>query len=110
MIVGGTAGSVSSITVIEKYAVNGNKNVLAVNGNLVIEGCPSNTFVMQGVRTVIVTGDIIIKCNIAYASNDTLSSWAWISKGGSIQVYNGVGSLSTGAVTNLAGIYVALKE
>ncbi len=110
VIIGGTAGSVSSITDIEKYAVNGNKNVLAVNGNLTIESCTSNTFVMQGVRTVIVTGDIIIKCNIAYASNDTLSSWAWISKGGNIQVYNGIGSLSVGAVTNLAGVYVALKD
>ncbi len=62
---------------------------------------------MSGIRTVIVTGKLIIKCNIAYESNDAVSSWAWITKGGNIEVYNGIGTLSAGAVTNLAGVYVA---
>lgn len=50
---------------------------------------------MDGVRTVIVEGNIIFKCNTAYASNDTTSSWAWITtNGGKIQVYNGDGTPS----------------
>jgi hypothetical protein len=65
---------------------------------------------MNGVRTVIVTGKLIIKCNIAYESNDAVSSWAWITKGGNIEVYNGIGTLSAGAVTNLAGVYVSVQE
>lgn len=108
-IVGGPAGIVSSLTEIERYAVNGNKNVLAVNGDLTVV-CPAgrSIFEVNGVRTVIVTGDLIIKCNIVYASNDTVSSWAWISKGGNIKVYNGDTAIpSVGAVTNLAGVYVA---
>lgn len=65
---------------------------------------------MMGVRTVIVTGNLIVKCNIIYGSSDTTSSWAWITKGGDIQVSNGTGPLSSGAITNLAGVYVATKE
>lgn len=65
---------------------------------------------MNGVRTVIVTGNLIIKCNLTYASNDTGSSWAWITKGGNILVYNGVGTLSDGAITNIAGVFVSVKE
>ena len=49
---------------------------------------------MSGIRTVIVSGKLIIKCNIGYASNDAISSWAWITKGGNIEVYNGIGTLS----------------
>lgn len=112
VIVGGAAGTVSSIADLEsRYAVNGNKNILAVNGDLTI-ACPvgRSIFEMEGVRTVIVSGNIIINCNIVYASNDAVSSWAWISKGGDIQVSNGIGSLSAGAITNLAGVYVAIKE
>jgi hypothetical protein len=65
---------------------------------------------MTGVRTVVVSGNLIIACNIVYGSSDTTSSWAWITKGGDIQVSNGTGPLSVGAVTNLAGVYVAVKE
>ncbi len=103
VIIGGAAGTVSTIADIERYAVNGNTNVLAVNGDLTIE-CPAgrSIFEMNGVRTVIVTGKLIIKCNIVYASNDAVSSWAWITKGGNIEVYNGIGPLSSGAITNLA--------
>lgn len=84
--------------------MNGNKNILSVkDGNLTIESCPNNTLTLDGVRTVIVeNGDLIIKCNIVYASNDTTSSWAFIVKNGNIQVYNGAGSPNAGAVTNLA--------
>lgn len=46
--------AVSNITELETYALNGNKNILAIKGSLVIQGCASSTFVMQGVRTVIV--------------------------------------------------------
>jgi hypothetical protein len=112
--VGGATGTtVRTIEELEqKYAVNGNKNILAVNGDLTIE-CPStrSIFEMNGVRTVIVNGNLIIKCNIVFASNDNVSSWAWITKGGDIRVYNGSNAVPTdGAVTNLAGVYVALKE
>ena len=65
---------------------------------------------MSGVRTVIVSGNLIIRCNIVYGSSDSTSSWAWIAKNGNIQVYNGTGTPNTGAVTNLAGVYVAVKE
>jgi hypothetical protein len=66
---------------------------------------------MSGVRSVIVTGNLIIKCNIVYASNDAVSSFAWIVKSGDIQVYNGTNTIpSMGAVTNLAGVYVSIRE
>ncbi len=110
-LVGGTAGSATSVAELERYAVNGNRNILAVAGDLTI-ACPtgSTVFMMSGVRTVIVSGNLIIRCNVAYASSDTTSSWAWIAKGGDIQVSNGTSPLSAGAVTNLAGIYVTVAE
>lgn len=110
-IVGGASGSVSSVAEIERYAVNGNKNVLAVNGDLTVL-CPvgRSVFEMEGVRTVIVTGDLIIRCNIIYTSSDTTSSWAWITKGGNIKVSNGLGTLSAGAITNMAGVFVSVKD
>ena len=110
-LVGGAAGSATSVAELERYAVNGNRNILAVAGDLTI-ACPtgSTVFMMSGVRTVIVSGNLIIRCNIAYASSDTISSWAWIAKGGDIQVSNGTSPLSAGAVTNLAGIYVTVAE
>ena len=111
-IVGGAAGSASTVADLEqRYAVNGNRNILAVNGDLTIT-CPagSTVFTMNGVRTVIVTGNLIIRCNIVYGSSDSTSSWAWIAKNGNIQVSNGAGPTSVGAVTNLAGVYVAVKE
>lgn len=85
--------------------VNGNEKILAINGNLTIENCTdgaNNTFVMTEVRTVIVTSNIIIKCNITYDPNDSTSSWAWIAKNGNIQISNGTGPTSVGAVTNIA--------
>ena len=64
---------------------------------------------MEGVRTIIVeSGNITFNCNTVYA--DATSSWAWIVKGGNIQVSNGAGIPNQGAVTNLAGIYVAIKD
>jgi hypothetical protein len=72
--------SVRNLTDLEALALNGNKNILALKGNLTLENCTGNTFVMDGVRTVIVEGNLIIKCNTVYGSSDTTSSWAWIVK------------------------------
>lgn len=74
--------NVKNITELEQFAVNGNKNILAVkNGDLTIEGCSNGVFIMDGVRTVIVeNGNLIINCNLVYASNDASSSYAWIVK------------------------------
>lgn len=108
---GKIGGSVDSVAALEQYAVNGNKNILSVIGDLTIT-CPtgSTVWTMVGVRTVIVTGNLIVRCNIVYGSSDSTSSWAWITKGGNIQVSNGTGPLSSGAITNLSGVYVAVKE
>ena len=65
---------------------------------------------MTGVRTVIVTGNLIIRCNIVYGSTDSTSSWAWIAKNGDIKVYNGDGIPNAGAVTNLAGVYLTVRD
>jgi hypothetical protein len=111
-LVGAAGTTISSVADLEqRYAVNGNKNILAVTGDLTIT-CPagSTVFTMTGVRTVIVTGNLIIRCNIVYGSSDSTSSWAWIAKNGNIQVYNGTGAPNVGAVTNLMGVYVAVKE
>lgn len=95
--------TVSTLADLESLAVNGNKNLLALkNGNLTIE-CETGRSYMElvGVRTVIVeNGDLIIKCNNGYGSSDTTSSWAWIVKGGNIQVAT--------SVTNMGGVYVAI--
>lgn len=96
---GATTGSrlAGTISALESFAVNGNKNILSVkDGDLTIDSCGTNkTLTLDGVRTVIVeNGDLIIKCNIVYASNDTTSSWAFIVKGGDIRVYNGNGTPS----------------
>ena len=111
-IVGTVANpTISSVTELERYAVNGNRNILAVTGDLTIT-CPagSTVFTMNGIRTVIVTGNLIIRCSIVYGSSDSSSSWAWIAKNGNIQVSNGTGIPNVGAVTNLAGVYVAVKD
>lgn len=63
---------------------------------------------MDGVRTVIVEGNIIFNCNAIY--RDAGSSWAWIAKDGNIQVYNGTGNPNAGAVTNLAGVYLSIGD
>jgi hypothetical protein len=111
VLTGWSAGSVSSVVDIERYAVNGNRSILAVNGDLTIT-CPSGStvFTMTGVRTVIVTGNLIIRCNIVYGSSDSSSSWAWIAKNGDIKVYNGDGIPNVGAVTNLAGVYLTVRD
>lgn len=82
----------------------------AVKGNLTIELCPNNTFVMDGVRTIVVEGNLTIKCNIVYMSTDTSSSWAWITKGGNIIIDNGNGTPVNNGITNLAGVYVAIGD
>lgn len=109
---GQAGGTVTTVTeLIQRYAVNGNQAILAVKGDLTV-ACPtgSTVFTMEGVRTVIVEGNLNINCNIGYASGDASSSWAWIAKNGDIKVYNGQNALSDGAVTNMAGVYVAIKE
>ncbi len=63
---------------------------------------------MEGVRTVIVEGNIVFKCNTVYA--DANSSWAWIAKGGNIIVDNGDGTVNNKGITNLAGVYVAIGD
>lgn len=77
----------SKIDDLMVYKVNGNPNIFSYKGDLTIEGCQNNTFVLDGVRTLIVEGNLIIKCNIAYRSNDSTASWAFIVKGGNIKVY-----------------------
>jgi uncharacterized repeat protein (TIGR01451 family) len=98
-----TSRTVSTIADLEALALNGNKNILAINGGtLTIENCgtPANkTLEMTGVRTILVeNANLIIKCNNKYA--DASSSWAFIVKDGNIQVSSGV--------TNLAWVYVAI--
>ena len=55
-------------------------------------------------------GNLNINCNLTYASNDTSSSYAWIVRWGNVRIFNGVGTLSDNAVTNLAGVYVAIRD
>jgi len=45
---------VKNIAEIEALALNGNKNILAIKGNLTIENCENNIFKMSGIRTVLV--------------------------------------------------------
>ncbi len=51
-----------------------------------------------------------MNCNTSYSLNDTTSSFAWIVKGGNIQVYGGTSLTASFGVTNLAGIYVAIPD
>lgn len=76
---------------------NGNPNVYACNGVLEI----TNDITMDGVKTVLVQGNIIFKANTKYSS-DNNASWAFIAKGGDIQVGTNV--------KNLAGVYLSVKE
>jgi hypothetical protein len=107
--VSGINKTVRTLADLETLAVNGNKNILALkNGNLTIE-CDSSTFPprtaldLTGIRTVIVeNGNLILKCNNGYLSSDAVSSWAFIVKGGDIQVATGM--------TNMAGVYVAIPN
>lgn len=45
---------------------------------------------MDGVRTILVEGNIIFNCNTTY--DNVNSSWAWIAKDGNIKIYNGTGT------------------
>jgi len=45
---------VKNIAELETLALNGNKNILAIKGNLTIENCENNIFKMSGIRTVLV--------------------------------------------------------
>ncbi|MFZ2255497.1 MAG: hypothetical protein WAW59_04060 [Patescibacteria group bacterium] len=105
---GATVGNVSASRLDQIPALNGNQNIRAIKGNLTIENCVNNTFVMTGVRTVIVEGDIIIRCNTVY--ENALSSWAWIAKDGNIIIDNGDGTVNNKGITNLAGVYVAIGD
>lgn len=93
--------TVKNITELEALSLNGNKNILAIKGNLTIENCDANLFKMSGVRTVLVEGgNLTLKCNTQYA--DQSSSWAWIVKGGNILIDPGAIALPSSGVTNLA--------
>ena len=85
---GATARDVIATQLSDIPALNGNQNIRAIKGDLTIN-CPVNrsVFTMDGVRTVIVEGNITLNCNTVYA--DTNSSWAWIAKGGDIIINNG---------------------
>lgn len=98
--------SIRSLTDLTGYRLNGNQNIFSIKGNVTIESCPNNTFVLDGVRTLIVDGNLTIKCNLVYASNDATSSWAFIVKNGNTLVYPGTSVAADFGVTNLAGVYV----
>lgn len=102
--------TVKTVAELEKYALNGNKNILAIKGSLTVENCDAtnSTFSMDGIRTVIVEGNITFKCNTSYA--DATSSWAWIAKNGNIIIDNGDGTVYKKGITNLAGVYVAIGD
>lgn len=94
--------TVKNLSELSSYTHNGNPNVYGIKGNLTITGCAdNNTFNMAGVKTVLVEGNITFECNTSYGS-DTNASWAFIAKGGNIVVKE--------SVTNLSGVFVALKE
>lgn len=87
---------------IANYKVNGNPNILAIKGNVSLctppTGTSANSFIVDGVRTLIVEGDLTINCNIGY--QDGAASWAIIVKGGNIIIDKSVASL--------AGVYVTI--
>jgi len=84
--------TIHTVADLNAYKLNGNPNIFSVKGNVTIDGCINSTFNLDGVRTLIVEGNLIIKCNIVYANAD--ASWAFIVKGGDILVYNGNGAPS----------------
>lgn len=46
---------VGTIADLERFAVNGNKNILSVRGNLTIDSCGANhTLTLTGIRTLVV--------------------------------------------------------
>lgn len=81
-----------------------------MKGNLTIDSCGSNrTLTLNGVRSVVVEGgDLIIRCNTVYASNDANASWSFIVKDGNILLDPGVSNDPTTGITNIAGVYVSV--
>ena len=110
--VNATQGTPSIYTVsdLSLYILNGNQNVYSVKGDVTIS-CPSGqtVFAISGVKTLIVDGNLTIRCNIAYPSGDTSSSWAFIVKNGNFIIDNGDGTPSNKGITNIAGVYVAIS-
>ena len=102
---------VSEVAHLSPYILNGNQNVYSVNGDVTIS-CPSGqtVFAISGVKTLIVDGNLTIRCNIAYPSGDTSSSWAFIVKNGNFIIDNGEGNPSNKGITNIAGVYVTIGD
>lgn len=71
---------ITNVSDLARYTLNGNTNIFSAKGPLTIASCPNNTFLLDGVRTLLVEGDLTIRCNIGYGSNDTTSSWAFVVK------------------------------
>lgn len=90
--------TIISASQLESYKHNGNPNIYAFSDDLTI----STDLQMQGVKTILVQGNIIIDNNINYKSGDNNASWAFIAKGGDIKVAN--------KVTNISGVFASLKE
>jgi hypothetical protein len=101
---------VTSLADMSTFTHNGNQNILAVKGDLTLVGCPNNTFIMNGVRTIIVEWNLTIKCNIIYNPTDTTSSFAWIVKWGNIYIDGWISTDLQSGVIKLSGIYVAVKQ
>lgn len=93
-----TCGKVNSMTDLQNYTYNGNPNVYACKGDLII----SSNLQMTGVKTILVDGNITFTNDNKYSTNDSNASWAFIAKGGNIIVNNNV--------TALEGTLVAIPE
>ncbi len=99
---------VANMSQLEAFKLNGNKNILAIKGDLTLESCAQNTFVMDGVRSVIVEGNLYIKCNVVYGSSDNTSSFAWIVKWGNIYIDSGIENNPASGVSKISGIYITI--
>lgn len=96
--------NVSGTTELAGYTLNGNNNVYAVKGDVILN-CTSGITAtnLSGVKTLVVeNGNLTINCNNTYPTSDTSSSWAFIVKGGNIKISN--------SVTNIVGVYVTIPE
>jgi hypothetical protein len=99
---------VADMPQLEAYKFNGNKNIIAIKGDLTLQGCAQNTFFMDGVRSVIVEGNLYIKCNVVYGSSDNTSSFAWIVKWGNIYIDSGIENIPASGVSKISGIYITI--
>lgn len=96
--------TIHSLRDLERYKHNGNANVYAVKftqpgKTLVID----SNLQIDGVKTLLVeNGNIKFSKNVSYASSASNASWAFIAKGGNIEVSKDV--------TNLSGVFVAIQE